>query len=72
MARNSEKRENEKYRLQVLEYGKKIEKMWKFRTTFQDMKYGKKRKKKTLNNMENEKCTLQDLDYGKKTENHGK
>ena len=46
MARNSENVKNEKYTLQDLDQGKKIEKPGKEKHTLEDMKYGKKKGKR--------------------------
>ena len=56
MARNTQKRENEKCM-----FLKNVENE---KCTLQDMEYGKK-----IQNKKNEKYTLQDLEYGEETEN---
>ena len=59
---------NEKYTLQVLDYGKKTDKHGKC-----DAKIvGRGIWQETLKNVENETETLQDLDYGEKTDRQGK
>ena len=68
MARNSENVKNEKYTLQDLDYGKKIQKPGKRKTNSIGCEIWQEKGK----NVKNEKYTLQDLDYGKETLKTGK
>ena len=83
MARNTEKRENEKYALQDLDYGEKPEKCGKCDTNTFDLEYGEKHSKmwkmknahcrtlsmvRKLKIMKNEKNTLLDMNMARNTE----